>query len=96
MSVYKHGQVRTKNGEVKVGWLYDYYEAGYVFRVRVLADESDEERIQFKLQRFIKVDGLKGLRRADEEPFTCMAARGLYAYSGMWRLYDKGTYRNVS
>ena len=81
---YDHNQVCTKDNEVKVGEKYQYKEGFLVANVEVLEDRSNDDGVGFLLEI---IDGPQKGRI-----FTCWAASGKYAYSGMWRLYDKGTY----
>ena len=87
---FKHNQICTKNNEVIVGGKYQYYESIplIIMDVEVLEDTSDSERIEFVLKPLKIIAGSS----FNSEPFTIMAARGNYAYSGMWRLYDLGEY----
>ena len=85
---YDHNQICTKDNEVEVGKDYDYKEDSSIFRVRVVKEESDKEGIGFKLEI------LEGPEKGTS--FSCWAANGKYAYSGMWRLYDLNTYVNVA
>lgn len=85
---YDHNQICTTGHEVNVGDKLQYKEDGYVCDVTVLADESNDKEIAFKL----RVDALLRWPGGVGEEFSCMAARGHYAYSGMWRLYDLGEY----
>ena len=80
---YTHNQICTRDSEIVVGKQYDYSEDGMRMRVKVLEDISDDERISFKLKILSEPKG---------ENFTVYAARGNYAYNGMWRLWDAGEY----
>lgn len=80
---YEHNQICTADKEIVVGHQYDYSEDSSRFRVVVLKDKSDEESLGFKL---------KILSEPRDVIFDVFAARGEYAYSGMWRLYDPGEY----
>ena len=82
---YDHNQICTKNNEVEVSNIYDFKEDSYIAEVEVLSATSDEEGIGFRL----KV--LKANYDLDKE-FNCWAAAGKYAYSGMWRIWDRGIY----
>jgi hypothetical protein len=83
---YEHNQICTKDGVVSVGQQYTYKEDFYVAEVKVLEDASDSKGIGFKLEV------LKENVDSGNKTFDVWAAVGHYAYSGMWRLYDLGTY----
>lgn len=85
---FSHNQICTKDNEIEVGKQYCYREDSAVVEVKMLSDNSDEEFIRFTVEvvasrnDFLKVG----------EQFSISAKRGHYAYSGMWRLWDSGTY----
>ena len=85
---FDHNQICTTGHEVVVGNQYQYSEDGYIADVTILADEGDDEGIGFKLRVDKPLNG--GFAKGAE--FSCWAAKGHYAYSGMWRLYDLDTY----
>ncbi len=84
--VYTHNQICTTGNDVTVGQKYIYKEDSYIADVIVLKDNSDEKGIGFKL----KV--LKENYQLCNKTFDCWAATGNYGYSGMWRLFDYGSY----
>ncbi len=84
---YNHNQICTKENEVVVGNLYQYKEDSWIADVKVIKDTSDEKGIRFDLKIVRQNFNIGGNGR-----FSCWAASGHYAYSGMWRLYDAGTY----
>lgn len=88
MTKYDHNQICTSGSVVEVGKQYQYYEDGMIVEVTVVEDRSDDKGIGFLL----KID--KRLNWPEKGPgqFSCWAALGKFAYSGMWRLYDMGTY----
>lgn len=87
---FDHNQILTRDKEIEVGKQYIYRESmpSILAEVKILADDSDEEFIRFTVEviksreDFTKIDG----------QFTISARRGHYAYGGMWRLEDSGTY----
>lgn len=83
---FDHNQVCTQNDEVEVGKCYQYKEDSWVADVKVLETENGQDGIRFKL-KVLKCNYPTG-----ETTFECWAAAGHYAYNGMWRLYDAGTY----
>lgn len=85
---YNYNQICTQDSEVNVGETYQYKESSFVANVKVLEDNSNKEWVSFKLEITNGPD--KGqvftmdfIRLLDGKP---------YAYSGMARLYDYGTY----
>jgi hypothetical protein len=90
MSKYNHNQICTKDSEIEVGKKYQYYESlpTIIADVKVLEDNSDEEYLSFKLKVLKDLGGTI----QEGEIFHISAAQGHYAYAGMWRLYDLGTY----
>jgi hypothetical protein len=87
---FEHNQVCTKDGIVEVGKSYQYKEEGSIFTVGVTGMRSDEAGIGFDLVVINVVAG----RPPVQKNFSCWAAHGRYAYSGMWRIYDAGKYGN--
>jgi hypothetical protein len=89
---YSHNQVCTNNGEIEVGKEYDYKESlpTIISLVKVLADTSNEEFIEFELE---VIKSFHNFPKTGEK-FSVSARRGHYAYGGMWRLWDAGTYTN--
>jgi hypothetical protein len=83
---YDHNQICTQDNDITIGQEYTYKEDSYIAEVKVLKDNSDEKGIGFKL----KV--LKESYPLGQKTFDCWAATGHYAYSGMWRLFDYGSY----
>ena len=79
---YDHNQICTKGNEIVDGEHYDFKEESLVLPVEVISQEPTESWISFTLKEI----GQNG------EPFVVGAATGHYAYNGMWRLWDKGTY----
>lgn len=88
---YDSNHICTDNKEVVVGNQYQYFESGMVCDVTVLEDNSDSETIEFHL----RIDKRLRWPSGGEDEFTCNAARGLHAYSGMWRLYPLGEYIKI-
>lgn len=87
---YDHNQICTTGKEVKVGKAYQYKEASWIADVKVISEISDASGISFEL-KILRQNYKIGI----EDTFTCWAAHGKYGYSGMWRLFDLGTYRKV-
>lgn len=63
----------TWDGRVRIGHVYDYKQAGKVTRIRIVSDDSDEERWSYVLQQLIpstrmkqKYELLRGLQRYRE------------------------------
>lgn len=78
---YDHNQICTADSVVEVGGIYDFKEESTILRVKVVAKDHNNDGIGFKLK---KLD--------DGTEFNIWAKNGHYAYNGMWRLYDAGTY----
>jgi len=89
MKKYQHNQICTDNSSIEVGKEYDYTEDGAPCRVKVLADESNDEMLAFKLEVTQDPTGRYG---GVGSKFEVSAATGNYAFSGMWRLWDPGEY----
>ena len=89
---YSHNQICTKDDEIEVGKQYCYKEGfpTVIAEVIILEDNSNDEFIAFKVKVIKAFDDFP---KAGEE-FDISARRGKYAYSGMWRLWDSGTYRD--
>jgi hypothetical protein len=83
---YNHNQICTKDNRIIVGNIYDYKEDSYIAEVQVIKDTSDKAGIGFELK--VLSENFK----LGKKKFNCWAATGHYAYSGMWRLFDKGSY----
>ena len=89
MTTFDHNQICTKDKAVEVGKLYDYYEEGHICRVKVLEDTSDNDGIGFNL----KIEETLSPLFKEGTEFSCWAATGKFAYSGMWRIYNYGEYQ---
>lgn len=87
---YESNHICTTNNEVEVGKEYQYSEEGHVCDVVVLEQEEKEDWFEFKLKVLTTSRTTDFFSKGNV--FTCGAVKGMYAYSGMWRLYDKGTY----
>ncbi len=85
---FDHEQICTKNNEIEVGKQYQYKEGSAIVGVKLISDNSDKEFIGFT----VKVVEPIGDSFKVGELFDVTAKRGHYAFSGMWRLYDSGTY----
>jgi hypothetical protein len=84
---FNHNQICTTNKTVEVGNRYQYFESGCLAEVTVLEINEDKEGIGFKLRVDQPQRGFDTIKE-----FDCWASNGLYAYYGMWKLYDLGTY----
>ena len=90
---FKGNQIHTTNNEVNVGDIVCYYESmpTVICDCEVLELYENEEMYGFKLKITRPIHGqvygaVEGLI------MDISAAHGNYAYSGMWKLYNKGTY----
>lgn len=81
---YKHNQICTTGKDISIGQEYQYCEDDDVYAVRLLGDTTDADMLRFDFE--ILAGPEQGTR------FSCSAIHGDYAYGGMWRLYDAGTY----
>jgi hypothetical protein len=88
MTKYDHNQICTTNNEIEVGETYCYKEDSFIAQVKVLDDNTKPNGIGFELE---VIKSYLNLMKAGDI-FSVWAADGKYGYSGMWRLYDKGTY----
>lgn len=84
--------VMTKNNEVEKGKEYQYYESMPLCICNVIVEDlyNNEDEYGFTLK--ITDSITEGMKVGDV--FKISAAQGNFAYGGMWRLYDKGTYRS--
>ncbi|MBA7659154.1 hypothetical protein ES703_67125 [subsurface metagenome] len=87
---FDHNQICTRNNEIEVGKQYIYRESlpTIIAEVKILSDDSDKEFIRFT----VVVIKSRGSFPKVGEQFSISAKRGHYAYGGMWRLEDSGTY----
>ena len=87
---YDHNQICTKDNEIEVGKQYCYKEDQFIAEVIVVKDTSNKDGIGFDLKT-VKSNA-PSLFKVDKV-FDIWAASGHYAYNGMWRLYDSGSYQ---
>jgi len=85
---FDHNQICTKDNKIEVGKQYCYKEDSVIAEVKILADNSDKEFIRFTIE---VVESKDDVLKVGEQ-FPVSALRGHYAFSGMWRLNDSGTY----
>lgn len=83
--------VMTAKGEVEEGKEYQYYESmpTVICNVIVVNLHHSADGYGFKLK--VTKPITNNISEGDE--FEVSAAHGNYAYGGMWRLYDKDSYR---
>ncbi len=86
---FYHNQICTSNKEVVEGNLYQYYEDGWVCQVNCKRIVDSKEFIEFEL---LVTEVSAGSLFSVGEGFKISAAKGNFAYSGMWRLYDNNEY----
>lgn len=94
MTKYNHPQISTNNNTIEVGKTYQYKEDSAILLVEILEDNSDNEKVAFKLKvldnyncRMAELCGL-----VKDKEFDVSAAYHNGAYSGMWRLYPENAY----
>ena len=85
-----HQQICTEEQTIEVGKQYQYKEDSLIADVEVLSVEETDIWFDMEL-KIIK----SNIDVGDAKVFTAGASKGKFAYSGMWKLYDLGTYCEI-
>lgn len=82
--IYKSHHICTKDGEVRVGGIYQYEDGQAKIRVEVLEDLSDKEWVKLYLRQLPE-----GKREEPNwQPFLVNGLRGNFEYRSSWKLRE--------